>query len=166
MYLGDECYISPEFYNNDIGAGDVYDNDLGIVLPAVGGVVSAISSIFGGNDKDPGRLATNQQAYNLAVSGNTDPFNGHPSPLQFLLDMSGHGDPGMGWATSTAKNDAWNKYNSAKSALAVKPPQQQSYPVQTAGIIPLTVAGLSTGPLLLAGVAALGIVMLTRKGRR
>lgn len=154
-------------YEN-LGCADCQRDDehLGIALPAIGGAISAIGSLFGGNDKDAGRLNTNAQHYAEAVAGNE-------SALNFLKGMSGRfgtiKDNNLcvngcsGWATSKAKDDAFSKYNQAVSVLAQKP--ASTVTPAGAGIIgggPV-VAGLSTGPLLIAGAAALAVVMLSKR---
>lgn len=163
-----------------LGCDSCIDNDdehLGIVLPAIGGAISAVSSLFGGgpNPKDPGRLATNAQHYSEAIAGDA-------SALNFLKGMSGRfgtvrdnnlcsGTSGCnGWATSVAKDDAFKKYNQAVAILSQKPAST----VTPAGGATTTmsslggpvVAGLSTGPLLIAGAAGLALFMMTRGGKR
>jgi hypothetical protein len=154
---------------NDEDEVFLYSEDgLGIVLPAIGGAISAISSIFGGgNPKDAGRLNTNAQHYAEAVAGNE-------SALNFLKGMSGRfgtvTDSDLcvngckGWATSVAKDDAFKKYNQALSVLKTKP---ASTVTPAASGISFTggpvIAGLSTGPLVIAGLAGLAIFALSRR---
>lgn len=156
---------------------------LGLALPAVGGAISAIGGLFGGS-KDAGRLSSNAAAYNQALSSPLTPFKDQGiQPTAFLLAKSPTSKGGQGgWATSKAQNDAYSKFSSAKSTLtgkgytfnadgSVNPPAGQQYGPATGGVASTpfggpVVAGLSTGPLLLAGAAILGVAMLSRGGRR
>lgn len=144
----------------------MYRNDegLGFAIPAG---VSAVTSIAGGvfkDSKDPGRLSGNSQAYAAALAGDTE-------ALKYLQGRSGRfgsvattytlGDksPIGPWATQATKDDAYAKYQSALSKLS----GVSSTPhIPSFGGGPV-IAGLSTGPLLIAGVAALGIFALTRR---
>lgn len=147
----------------------LYDEQsLGIALPSVGSAISTIGGIFGGS-KDDGRLKANATAYNAAITGQPYTADGYPDAMSFLLGKSPvkYGGGG-GWATTVAQEDAWKKYNAAKQVLAgqgggVYAPS----PSGTGGSgVPVggpVVAGLSTGPLLIAGVAAVALVMLARR---
>lgn len=145
--------------------GTYYGTGMGLALPAVGGAISAIGGLFSRN-KDSGRLASNAEAYNLAINGNP-PYKDQPSALDFLRVMS------TSWATSVAKKDALSKYNAAKAIIAKQgTPQSTTYGGTTAVPKPSSplggpvVAGLSTGPLLIAGAAAVALFALTRGRRR
>jgi hypothetical protein len=155
----------------NLGCGSCQRDDehLGIALPAIGGAISAIGSLFGGSD-NTGRLRTNADHYAEAVAGDE-------SALNFLKGMSGRfgtvKDNNLcingcsGWATSVAKDDAYAKYNQALAVLKSKP---ASTVTPTASGISFTggpvIAGLSSGPLLLAGAAAVAAIMLSKRGRR
>lgn len=172
MYGND--YTS-EYSNAYGGVGDYYEEyygttSLGLLLPAAGGIVSAIGSIFGGNPKDAGRIATNTRAYNQAVSGHDGTFYGDDgsvaaaSGLEFLRVHSVAGDADGGWATATATKDALSKYQKALSVVGQKTgatpagvPSTGAYPPSTGG---------SVSPLLLVGALAIGAVMLSGKKRR
>lgn len=143
--------------------GTYYGTGMGLALPAVGGAISAIGGLFSRN-KDSGRLASNAEAYNLAINGNP-PYKDQPSALDFLRVMS------TSWATTVAKNDARTKYNAAQAIIAKQgTPRSTTYGGTTA--VPSSplggpvVAGLSTGPLLIAGAAAVALFALTRGRRR
>jgi hypothetical protein len=158
----------------------VYGHGLGLSLDPVSSVIGGISSIFGGsNPKDPGRIAANTRAFNQAISGNdgvfysaegtvADPLGG----LHFLKVHSVMNDADGGWATKVATDDAMKKYKQAQQILASKglpttPPSTASnYPQTPTPMTGPVIAGLSTGPLLIAGVAALGIFALTRSRSR
>jgi hypothetical protein len=164
----------------------LYGDGMGFALPAIGGAISAIGGLFGGS-KDPGRLQSNQDAYNLALSSPLSLFKDQGvQPTAFLLLKSPKAKGGQGgWATDKAQNDAWTKFSGAKTTLtgrgygfvvdgSVTPPSSGPY-VQTASyggsvspsLVPTPggpiVAGLSTGPLLIAGAAAVALVMLMKK---
>lgn len=146
------------------------DEGLGIALPLVGSAISSIGKLFGGSD-NTGRFNTNSQHYAEAIAGNE-------SALNFLKGMSGRfgtvRDNDLcingcaGWATQAAKDDAYSKYNQAVAMLAKKP---ASTVTPAASGVSFTggpvVAGLSTGPLLLAGLAGVAaIALLSQRGRR
>ncbi len=159
----------------------VYGHGLGLSLDPVSSVIGGISSIFGGsNPKDPGRIAANTKAFNQAISGNDGPFYGTDGSLadqlgglHFLKVHSVMNDADGGWATQVATTDAMKKYQQAQQILASKglpttPPSTASNYPQTP-TVPMTgpvIAGLSTGPLMIAGIAALGIFALTRSRSR
>lgn len=165
-----------------------YGNDMGIALPAIAGAISGISSIFGGGSKDPGRLASNVDAYNQALSSPLTLFKDQGvQPTAFLLMKSPTAQGGQGgWATDKAKNDAWTKFSSAKTTLtgrgyrfvadgSVTAPTSTTPYLQTTSaggtvggaLVPTApdlssklVAGMSGGALAVAGIAALGIYYL------
>lgn len=151
----DEADEYEVYYSSLSGA---YDNQLGIaLLPVAGSVIGGISKIFGGS-KDDGRLKSNAEAYNLAIGANP-PYKDQPSALEFLRVMS------TSWATQKAKDDAAAKYrqavsviNARKASTATPKPATTSAP-KSAPVI----AGMSVPPLLIAGIAAAGIVMLARR---
>lgn len=154
-------------YDPDGGAGA----DLGIALPAVGSAISAIGGVFGGS-KDGERLAWNKKGYDAGIARQPI-FTGADytaPPLQWLLYRSPTSKGGGGgWATSVAQNDAYAKYTALKSALVTAPPPppisayQQPAPKPIGGPV---VGGLATGPLVVAGLAAAGIFLLSGKRRR
>jgi hypothetical protein len=152
---------------------DNKDSDLGLALPAIGGAISTISSIFGGsNPKDANRIATNTRAYNQAVSGNDGVFYGDdgsvaaPSGLEFLRIHSAMNDADGGWATQVATDDAKAKYQRALSTINAQRGVPAGTPIQSGGMTLSNVGGLSVPPLLLAGAAAVGIFLLTQNRRR
>jgi hypothetical protein len=160
------------------------DRDLGIALPAVGSAISAIGGLFGGS-KDDGRLKSNADAYNMALSNPLGIFKDQGvQPTAFLLMKSPTAKGGQGgWATSKAQNDAYAKYTSAMNTLksrgytfnsdgSVNPPVSGTYPSSTgnpagtAGGPPITSAGLGIpggNTLLYASIAGLGLLLLSRK---
>lgn len=159
-------YFAPDATDDD-EVFDYSEDGLGLALPAVGGAISAISSVFGGNSKDPNRIATNTRAYNQAVSGNDGPFEGASSALEFLRIHAVMNDADGGWATQAATSDAATKYNRALAVINGQSGAPAGTPVQGAGILHSpVVAGMSVPPLVLAGAAAFGIYMLTKSGRR
>lgn len=129
-------------------------------VPVVGGIISGIGGLFS-DSKDPGRLASNANAF-------ADASNGDPSALTYLKARSGRfgtiaitppwrGDPVSplgGWATSKAKDDAYSRYQQLTN-LSSSPVATSSTPVSTpgglaqqlpdvvshAGILPLLVIG-------------------------
>lgn len=127
-----------------------------VLTPVIGGLFAS--------NKDPNRIATNTAAYNSAVSGHDGPFEGYSSGLEFLR---AHTVPGS-WATSVAVNDAVTKYQKALAIINAQAGKPAGAPVQDGGvtIIPSTVGGLATTPLLIAGAALVGIVVLSKRGRR
>lgn len=162
---------------------DIYGTGMGLALPAVAavakpvtGVISSIgnvvSSIFGGNSKDKGRLEANARWFNECASGNQDACCAvkHMSG-RFGLATCGVNGQASGWATSKAKDDAFAKYNTllqagayATPASAASPTTSSAYPVTTQSStlvpgVPATIGGMSTGPLMVAGIAALGLVL-------
>jgi hypothetical protein len=72
------------------------------------------------------------------------------------------GDADGGWATQAATTDAMNKYVKAQQVLSSGGTATNSAS-GAYGVGGPVVAGLSTGPLLMAGAAALAIMMLSRK---
>jgi hypothetical protein len=156
-------------------SADDFDHDedgLGLLLPAATGLIGGLFA----RDKDPGRLATNLEAYNAAINGNP-PFQAQPSALEFLRIMS------TSWATTKAKQDALAKYNQALQVIqssgaygSASAPGTTPKPTILGGILGAgatapqfggpVIAGMSTGPLLVAGAAALAIVMLSKRGKR
>lgn len=144
--------------------------DLGIALPAIGSAISTVGGIFKGS-KDPGRLQANAQAYSAAIAGNPQ-FKDAPSALSFLLQKSPVSKGGSGgWATSVAQNDAYAKYTQAKAIIAKQQtsgttPKSTAYAQPKPTIGGPVIAGLSTGPLLIAGVAAAAIFAMSGKRRR
>ncbi len=154
-------------------------------IPVVGGVISAIGGLLGGNSKDPGRLASNNDAYNQALNSPLTLFKDQGvQPTAFLLMKSPTAQGGQGgWATDKAKNDAWTKFSSAKTTLTGRgykfvPDGSVTAPVTTtgyqtasygasAGGVPTApdissglVKGMSGGALAVAGIAAFGIYYL------
>lgn len=128
-------------------------------------LTGAVSSLFGSNPKDAGRLRSNSEAYSDAVVGDR-------SALTYLkarslqtgtipVEPPWHGDPispAGGWATNTAKADAAAKYQQASTQNLAS-----SLPASIAGS---TVAGLATGPLLFVGAAMIGVYLLSQQKRR
>lgn len=158
MYDADEDYAST-----------YYGTGMGIALPAIGGAISAIGGIFGGDSKDPNRIATNTRAYNLAVSNPSAIFeDSGVTGLEFLRMHSQVAQGGSpGWATAAAANDAKAKYTKAQSVLAATGGTGTAYASPSASsVLGANAAGLSVPPLLLAGAAAIGIAMLMKSGRR
>jgi len=117
-------------------------------VPTIGSAISAIGGIFGGNPKDAGRLRTNLELYNRAISGDA----------AALDQLRAKAAPG-GWATAKATNDAKAKLAAALKILAVHTPVMQDAP---RGALSAITTGLSLSPVILAG-AALGLVLLMRK---
>lgn len=140
-----------------------YFNDpgLGITIPGVGIDTSIIGGVFK-EDKDPGRLNGNAQAYAAAQAGDGE-------ALKYLKGRSGRfgsvatsytlGDksPIGPWATQVAKDDAWKKYNDVINPSSA---YQSAKSFVTGGP---TIAGMSVAPLLIAAVAAGGIYVLARR---
>ncbi len=159
-----------------------YGSDMGLALPAIGSALSVVGGLFG-NSKDPGRLQSNADAYNQALSSPLTPFKDQGvQPTAFLLMKSPVAKGGQGgWATDKAKNDAWTKFSSAKTTLtgrgygfqvdgSVTAPAGTTPYVQTASYgatVPTpggpVVAGLSTGPLMVAAAAVAGIYFLMKR---
>lgn len=147
---------------------DTREEGLGIALPAIGGAISTVGGIFKGS-KDPERLAANLKAYNAAMAGALTFTSGNTTmnPVEFLRQKS---IPG-GWATEKARADAEVKY---KAVLAAKKPASAYPPTTAKPVLPefpvLTggpvVAGMSTGPLLIAGLAAAALFALTSDKKR
>lgn len=139
-------------------------------------VVGAISSLFGGNPKDPGRLATNQQHFTAYTAGC------NPSDLNFLKGMSGKFgvvkdsqycvNGCSGWATSKAKDDAYKKYQAASSggyckASSASPPVAPAagIPVvagQAPGIQAANILGMNAPALAISAAALIGIFAIMR----
>jgi hypothetical protein len=94
---------------------------LAILAPVAGKLVGGLLH----DNKDPQRLAQNQAWYTAAI-------NGDMAALGRLADMSGHGTPGSGWATQTAQNDAFAKYNAAVQIL-----NGQQAPTGTSNLMPV-----------------------------
>jgi hypothetical protein len=159
------------------------DRDLGIALPAIGGAISTIGGLFSGS-KDDGRLKSNADAYNQALSAPTSIFKDQGvQPTAFLLMKSPTAKGGQGgWATAKAQNDAYSKYTSAIGTLkgkkytvngdgSVNPPagvypSSSGNPAGTAGGPPITSAGLGIpggNTLLYASIAGLGLLLLSKK---
>lgn len=74
-------------------------------------------------NKNPGRLASNERAYQLAISDPNAIFEDQGiSALEFLLMKSPVAKGGRGgWATDLAQQDAHKKYTAAKQYLATNP---------------------------------------------
>ena len=130
-----------ESRNDDAGLGLL---PIAGALPAAGSVISAIGGIFGGSD-NTGRFRTNLELYNAAIAGDT----------VALAKLKAKADGG--WATKEAINDAKQKYASAVAILGIRAP--------VAPVASMTTPSLSIPPLVLAGVAALGVVILMRRKR-
>lgn len=144
-------------------------NGMGLAIAAVAPVISGISSLFGGNSKDPGRLASNASAYADAQAGD-------PSAVTYLKARSGrfgtipispvwHGDPASplgGWATSKAKDDAFTKYNAVTTAVPYVQTTSAGASIPSP-VLPVAASGVSIPPLLIAGAAALAIFALTQR---
>jgi hypothetical protein len=77
------------------------------------GIVGSIGESLGifHRNKNPGRLRTNEEKYQAALSGSQ-------AALDFLYKMSGRLNSTDGWATDEARDDAWEKY---QDALASNP---------------------------------------------
>lgn len=93
---------------------------MSIAVGSLAGTITGITGLFGGENKDPERLAANALALNLAVSGN-------PAALEYLRGRTGTVPGGVrlsaslpikdaskgatinGWATALAKKDAIQK---------------------------------------------------------
>jgi hypothetical protein len=147
------------------------EDGLGFALPAVGSVISGISSIFGGaHPADKDRLAKNALHY-------ADAVNGDESALNFLKGMSGRfgtvTDSDLcrngcsGWATQGPKNDAYTKYQAALAVLKTKPASTvtpAASGISFGGGMPV-IAGMSTGPLVIAGLAGLAIMSMMSRRR-
>lgn len=156
-------YADADYYHEYYGSG------MGLALAPVAGAVQVISGLFGGNSKDPGRLAANASAFSDAQAGD-------PSAVTYLKARSGrygtipitppwHGDPDSplgGWATSKAKDDAFTKYN----AVAQSTPYVETTSVGgtvAPSMIPSASPKLSIPPLVIAGAAAVALYFLTQK---
>lgn len=134
-------YESYSDQRNETGMGV-----LPVALPAIGSVVSAVSSLFNSHPKDKGRLETNLQLFNAAISGDA-------AAMEELRKKAAGG-----WATQVAKDDAKQKYASALAILGANAPGATSAPKS-----PVASAGFSIPPLVLAGAAAIGVVLLMRR---
>lgn len=119
-----------------------------IALPAIGSVVSAVSSLFNSHPKDKGRLETNLQLFNAAISGDA-------AALEELRKKAAGG-----WATQVAKDDAKQKYASALAILGANAPAAPGTSKPSTAQ-----AGFSIPPLVLAGAAAIGVALLMRRRR-
>lgn len=153
-------------------SGCCKDEQLGF-LPVAGAVTAVKTSIpiigglFGGNSKDPGRLAANAKYDSECRSGIQDACIAlkHMSG-RFGLTKEGvycnEGGCG-GWATSKAKDDAYNRWNAIEQsrAAAATAGASQAYPVTTAGTVPGSIAGMN--PLVLIGMAGLTMLAFSRK---
>lgn len=147
------------------------EETLGIALPAVGGAISTVGGLFSGS-KDPGRLATNAKMYNAVLSGTTVSQGGQLyTPTQALEFLRTHAISGA-WATEVARKDAETKYKAALAFLAKKPTTPTSVYAQPKpiSVVPSVggpvIAGLSTGPLVIAGIAAAALFALTSDKKR
>lgn len=151
----------------------LYGDGMGLAIPAVAGAISAIGGLFGGNSKDPGRLATNAAAYGDAQAGDA-------SAVTFLKARSGrygtipisppwHGDPASplgGWATSKAKDDAFAKYNAVSQSVPYVQTTSAGATVAlptAAKPIAAAVGGIPTSTLLVAGAAVLALAFALKK---
>lgn len=141
------------------------DRTLGIALP-VAGAVSLVGGLFGGDSKDPNRIATNSRAYTQAISGNDGPFEGFSSALEFLRVHSVMGDADGGWATKAATDDAMKKYQQALSVINSQRGATAGAPVASGGVthLPSSLGGAMPG-LLLAGAAVVGVAVLLKNRR-
>ena len=83
------------------------EGDPAAIFGVVAGGIKVVSGIAQGG-RDDNRLRTNQALYNAAMEGDT-------GALDRLLQLSGHGDQGEGWATKEARGDAWTLYQQARS---------------------------------------------------
>lgn len=158
-----------------------------VAAKAAGGIIGAVSSIFGGNPKDKGRLEANARYYAEASAPYCD-----PDATMALRGMSGRygllkggkycaGEGCGGWATAKAKDDANVKYNAASSSCvaAVAPgaapssntlvvpsaviPPASGYPQTLASVLPgvPSLAGLLSNPLAL-GVLGLSVYLMVK----
>lgn len=161
-------------------ADSYYGTGMGLPIPAIGSAISAIGSLFGGNSKDPGRLAKNQQWYSECSSGNADACCAlqHMTGRFGLAKCGVYGDA-SGWATSKAKDDAFRLYNAlpaqsqayATPASVASPTTTSNYPIttQSGSMVPSaaqTVAALGTNPIMLAGLAAVAYMVATGGGNK
>jgi hypothetical protein len=146
------------------------------VLP-LAPVVGIISSIFGGNSKDPGRLRTNAERYaEYTQSCNV-------SALNFLKGMSKRygvvkdsqycgGEGCTGWATTKARDDAYKKYQAASSgsyckAGAAAAPGTIVAPnagiPMGSGVQAANILGMNAPALAISAAAVIGIILLSRR---
>jgi hypothetical protein len=95
------------------------------ITKQLGGLLGGIPGLgnLGKPNKNPGRLASNERAYQLAISDPQAIFeNQGITGLAFLLAKSPKTNGGQGgWATDLAQQDAWKKYQAAKTYLAQNP---------------------------------------------
>lgn len=89
------------------------------VGPILGGGGSSgadpVSGVKPKDQKDANRFASNTQFANAWIGGSA-------ADGQHLLDLSGHGRAGQGWATDTARRDAWAKYQRAQQTIGNRAP--------------------------------------------
>lgn len=148
-----------------------------IALPAVGGVVSAISSLFGGGGptgaavyrEDGARWSASKQYWELPPgkkaaiqspkpSGPADKCTGQVSCIQSM--SGGPVTPAAPIVLTKQQSDAKDVGTSVASG---------AYPSAVSSIPTINLPGIgpvATSPLLLAGVAAIALVALMPRGRR
>lgn len=96
-----------------------------VTVQAAISVSQGIQKLFGGSSKEAQRIQANIDAYKLAASGRQD-------AMEYLKYRSGRygtatsigpqwegGGPVGGWATQTARDDAWRLYQSALAIYGV-----------------------------------------------
>ena len=134
------------------------EDGLGFALPAIGGAISAISGIFGGKPKD----TSGTKVYINGLLSQA--LNGDVAADHHIRCLAGDqsykqefgGTCGYAHAEDRAVAQA------AVDILNAKGPSSNYAPTQSSIGGPV-IAGFSTGPLLLAGAAAFGIFMLTKR---
>jgi hypothetical protein len=91
---------------------------LPVAITAGVSIIQGIQSLTGGSE-EPKRLAANQDAFSKAAAGNADAlaFLKQRSGKFGTAFVSGYGSIG-GWATKTAQDDAWSKYQTILTSLA------------------------------------------------
>jgi len=110
-----------------VGSFPARQNGLGWAqaVPVVISTITTLQSLAQGG-KEPGRIEANKQAETLAMSGGP----GAQSALEFLRCRSGkfglctiEGYPEQigGWATQTAKDDAYARYNNVVRSMGYAP---------------------------------------------
>lgn len=88
-------------------------------------VSNGLKSLFGGNSKEQARIQANIDAYKLAAAGRQDAMeylkyrSGRYGTAQSIGPAWEGGGPVGGWATQTARDDAWRLYQSALAIYGI-----------------------------------------------
>lgn len=157
--------------NETLGCGDCYDEGLGIAIPTIGAAISTVGGLFGTRTTGATVYREDGARWSAAKQYWEDP-PGTKAKIQSPRP-SGPADICTG-AFACLQSMKGGPVTAPSGGLVQMP---KGSPPPTPGVIPSAypqvtpspvlggpvIAGMSTGPLLLAGAAALAIFVLLKK---